>query len=272
MHPISSRVLSGWDQSKEGEVEGRSSAWSVKALVIATTLAATLVSPAADAAVTALAPHSTVAGKSIGEWSAAWWQWAFSRGPVDNPFTDGTQAAADNGQAGPVYFLAGTAGGTATRSFNVPADKYLLVPLINAECSDLEGNGTTDQKLRDCANGLIGPVDGLTANGIVFSGSAFDYRESSPGTFSFTAVPGNALFVAPGTASMAVADGYYMMLAPVGPGPQTIEYGGMVSGGKVPPVFETLVTLNLNGVPEPGALILAAAGLLGLAATRRRRA
>ncbi len=58
---------------------------SVRALAIAPTLAATPVSPAADAAVTALAPHSLVAGKTVGEWTAAWWQWAFSLGTANNP-------------------------------------------------------------------------------------------------------------------------------------------------------------------------------------------
>ena len=59
-----------------------------------------------------------------------------------------------------------------------------------------------------------------------------------------------------------------MMLAPVGLGRQTIECGGEVSAFD----FETLVTLNLNGPPEPGSLVLAAAGLLGLASMKRRRA
>src|SRR5688572_14977685 len=42
---------------------------------------------------------------------------------------------------GHVVFLAGTSGGTTTRSCTIPAGKSILVPLINVECSQAEGNG-----------------------------------------------------------------------------------------------------------------------------------
>ncbi len=253
----------------------KSNARSARALAIATTVAATLiVSPAAEAAVTALPPHSAdVAGKSIGEWTNAWWQWAFSLGAINNPFKEDSQAAADNGQAGPVFFLAGTAGGTVRRNFNVPADKYLLVPLLNYECSSLEGNGTTEPALRTCANYGIDLVDSLTATGIANVSNTFSslstFREETPlgTTFSFDVVPGNAFGVPPGKANDAVADGYWLMLAPVGIGQETIRisYGGGLSEFD----FSTLVELN---VPEPASLALVAAGLICLAGMRRRAA
>jgi hypothetical protein len=67
LHPISGRVLGGWDQSRETEMERRSSPRSLKALAIATAVAATPVSPAADAAVAVadLAPDSTPATKML---------------------------------------------------------------------------------------------------------------------------------------------------------------------------------------------------------------
>jgi len=45
----------------------------------------------------------------------------------------------------------GTVVGVANRNCPVPAGTALFFPIINTECSMLEGNGTTDAELRECA-------------------------------------------------------------------------------------------------------------------------
>ncbi len=101
----------------------------------------------------------TYLGLSYGEWSAKGWQWALSL-PVDrHPLFD--TADCSTGQSGRVWFLGGTflAGeispgvilGQATRNCTVPSRRALFFPIVNAECSTLEGNGTTDAELRACA-------------------------------------------------------------------------------------------------------------------------
>src|SRR2546426_5108244 len=102
--------------------------------------------------------NSTPYGKTYGQWSAEHWKWTFSL-PVDHhPLTDTADCSA--GQSGPVWFLGGTfvstteggvTIGRATRDCSVPAGKALFFPIINTECSTLEGNGTTDAELRSCA-------------------------------------------------------------------------------------------------------------------------
>src|SRR5690349_10924639 len=72
---------------------------------------------------------STVAGKTIGQWTADWWNWT---GSVNgNVFADTTGALATQNQSGPVFFIAGTQGTSVTRSFDVPGDKFVLFPLVN---------------------------------------------------------------------------------------------------------------------------------------------
>lgn len=58
--------------------------------------------------------QSTVAGKTIGEWSADWWNWANSISP--NIFNDATGAQANENQSGPVFFVAGTSSGSRATS------------------------------------------------------------------------------------------------------------------------------------------------------------
>lgn len=161
-----------------------------------------------------LAPDAKLAGLTYGEWGERWWQWAFSL--HHNDFSDCTE----NQTFSPVWFLAGTTGGSATRSCTVPAGKNIMFPIINAEQSVVEGEstntgnldgsscpvrnvngklitGTNYKALSSCAKALIqfafhrnstleADIDGKTLKELG------DYRAPSPRPlFTFTAVDGN---------------------------------------------------------------------------------
>ena len=52
-----------------------------------------------------------VDGRFYSQWTTAWWQWATAFAPDENPILDPDGTFADQGQSGPMYFLAGTFGG-----------------------------------------------------------------------------------------------------------------------------------------------------------------
>lgn len=186
-----------------------------------------------------LPPNADVLGKSYGDWGAEWWKWALSIPFAVNPMNDQTGANAAQGQSGPVWFLAGTfcpgSGpcdvATATRNCTVPAGKLIFFPILNAECSTFEGNGTTYEDLLACArgagdiaSGMVCEVDGVSL------GNLDAYRATS-GLFTVGPLPDGNIWGAPvGTTSAAVQDGYYIMLAPPSAGPHTIHFAGAFDG------------------------------------------
>ena len=208
-------------------------------LLAAVLLLGTVPSPpaalaAADPGV--LPPQSSAFGKSLGAWSAAWWQWAFAIPTGQNPLLDDSGANCGVGQAGKVWFLGGTFAltenpsthdvvGTASRTCSIPNGTAVLIPIINAECSTIEGNGTTEAELRACARGFMDGVTVLTADvdGRSVSNPR-QYRATSP-LFSFT-LPSDNLLGKPAGTSPSVSDGFYLLLAPPSVGAHSIHVHG----------------------------------------------
>ncbi len=196
-----------------------------------------------------LPPNSHAFGMTYNEWSAKWWQWAVNIPASNSPITDTTGANCAVNQSGKVWFLAGTATSTAggpgvTRTCTVPSGKAILFPIINGECSQIEGNGTTQAQLSACAKSLIDPVTTVTAtvDGVDLQNLTppnSPYRVQSP-LFTFTSVLGNP-FGIPAGQSPSVADGYWILLAPLSTGQHTIHFLG-----SIPTVFTTEVTYNLT--------------------------
>ncbi len=182
-------------------------------------------------------PGSTSYGHSYGEWTEIWWQWALSIPAANNPVLDSTGEFAGVGQSGPVWFLGSTFGGSERRTFTMPANKAVFLPVyqwifgacvgdcrpsnpgVKCDVAALQASAaaaTTSVKEMEVS------IDGKTVNQIR------DYRAFSPGSFSITLPDGNVpeLFGLPtpaGTYKPQVADGYWLMLTPLDAGKHVIN-------------------------------------------------
>ena len=179
-------------------------------------------------------PGAIVAGQSIAAWTTNWWRWAAALAPPGDPFSDTTGQFANVNQSGPVFFLAGSPAGSTSRHFRIPGNTYILVPLRVGEWSQLElGFDQTAAQIRQAAQQQANQIDSLhaTLDGVPISQTTlFTHRETSP-DFNFDAVANNQVAInGVGNSGIAVADGYFLMLAPLAPGTHTLNYGGGITG------------------------------------------
>ena len=131
-----------------------------------------------------------------------------------------------------VVFLAGTAAGdTVARSCTIPANKSILVPLINVECSEAEDNGSTFRELKACTSGFVSDftdliliVDGVRVRHLT------EFRVQSR-LFRFTAVEGNPFGIDPALRTPSVSDGYWAQIGPFREGTHLVSFGGSYPPG-----------------------------------------
>lgn len=188
-----------------------------------------------------LTPDSVIYGRTYGDWSAAWQQWALSVPVANHPLFDNGDCSV--GQSGPVWFLGGkfcslnnpNCGTTnVVRSCKVPAGKALYVAVINSEWSVLEMNDPKAQ-IADMRSLAASAIDGATNVVMEFDGvkiprlkNAFRVQSTA---FPFT-MPDDNLFSAVGEGPYpggsyfpGIDDGVYVMLTPR-PGPHTLHFHG----------------------------------------------
>lgn len=176
----------------------------------------------------AVPPDQPVADISQADWSKAWWQWAGSFDFADSPVADRTGRNCHLKQRGPVWFLAGTYGTARTiRTCKVPRDKYLFFPLINyvvmpngerARCETCCASFMqTAKAITDPASYLILELDGRRVEGLA------RYRQATAECFDMGALARPHHRVYP-----SAANGYYVMLRPLGPGKHVLNFGGVL--------------------------------------------
>jgi hypothetical protein len=189
---------------------------------------------------------SVAYGRTYGEWSAAWWQWALSLPVASHPLFDNGDCS--TGQSGPVWFLGGKFCQTGTkcdasaakRSCSLPAGKALFFPVVNTEDSTLEEStlpgGNPNATIVDLRKFAESSIDGtadlrVEIDGVPVPNLKNRFRVQSS-AFGFT-LPDDNLFkaVEPGTYPQgtyfaAADDGVYVMLAPLPAGPHVLRFHG----------------------------------------------
>ena len=196
--------------------------------------------------------HATVRGLNIGEWSAAWWQWAVSFPVGHSPLNDDTSGELGRlGDVGRVFFLAGPAvntGSVVHRTIDVPTGKPVLFPTLNAEFSTAETGFTTFADLEAVNKSVLPLFQDMHASidGTSFSNEQIVGHEEVSPLFQLNLPDNNVLGVPPlasrPTGGNSVADGFWFMAKPLSPGIHTINYGGTISGFGD---FESSYTLNV---------------------------
>jgi len=194
--------------------------------------------------------------QNYGQLGASWWRWAMAIPASQNPILDQTGANCANGQNGGVWFLAGTTGGSVTRSCTIPSRKAIFFPMVNANndypCPDPNFQPAPGQSLKDfLTEGVVALIDLTTELEADLDGinipNLFSYRGTSnmysfAGDTSLTAVFDPCIT---GSQQKAVSDGYWLLLAPLSRGPHTLHFGGKLTfpDGST---FSTDTTYNLT--------------------------
>jgi len=212
-------------------------------------------------------PGSKTLGLTYGEWSARWWEWAFSIPKSVHPLA-AANASCSEMQTGGVWFLGGKftgSSGYAIRNCMVPGGTYLFFPIANwvADDTEVDANGaltwdsfTTDY-LRSAIKSVLETsvisvsctVDGNKIEGLD-SIKTTPYRVQSP-VFSYslpatttsrdnllgldltrwTPTPPSLPSTYTGTVPWVVADGAFLMLSPLSSGFHTIHFAASFTTG-----------------------------------------
>jgi hypothetical protein len=225
-----------------------------------------LLAVAASSSATDVIPPSALPyGLSYAEWSAKWWQWALG---LNANYVETAQNLVGNpnicgGTASPVRFLPGAGflpepGGVAiaTNKVYLDAKTPLFFPILaawddNSGCPTFTSLTAAELADANAANWSAVSETTCTIDGVAVAGlsnpatteylavsAPFSYTTATTdnvlaGFFGESCIPGDM------TIYPAVAEGVYLMIAPLAPGKHTIQTIGEVGS---PP----FVTLNIT--------------------------
>ena len=197
-------------------------------LAVAITVAPFASAARADELVLSTADVQARTGKSIADWGAQWWQWAFNNPDV---LVDKTGTSGPLGDVtANVFFIEASGGHPVNLKYVVPAGKYLLVPVMTYIWTFFDPCAEPV-----CAahivndNVLAGVTDVyMTVDGVPIADLTSHLVTVSGGTVPFQVDAGPIGPDGYGGILDAYQGGYWVMLSALSPGVHRISFGATV--------------------------------------------
>ena len=169
-------------------------------------------------------------GASYAEWGARQQQWLQSFPIAVSPASDTTGERCGYGQSGPVFFLATLEVATVSqvRDCSIPAGVALFVPLFSVHCSTVEAPpyvdarmhvvGRDETELRAACQAVLDEVP-LTLEAALDGQAIPNLERYRMQSAVFPLIfPAANYYEVPAGPALTVADGYWLLLAPLAPG------------------------------------------------------
>lgn len=170
-----------------------------------------------------LPPLLMVGDTSQSQYAVRWWQWQKSVPGPASPYSDMTGLRCDYNQHGDVWFLASAPNGQLVdRYCNVPAGKYLFVPLFSQLAAPNFENEYDCAAVKDAVavdwprmSELTLEIDGESV------GSLAPFRQKSKSCFDL--LGGVARDRLPPKIFPSATEGYWVMIRPLEPGEHKLK-------------------------------------------------
>ncbi|MFO7566315.1 MAG: hypothetical protein R6X02_26970 [Enhygromyxa sp.] len=177
-----------------------------------------------------------------------WWQWSLAFAVDENPILDPDGRFCELGQDHEVWYLAGTFGGSVTRSCTVPADAPLFFPLLNWIYLASPGEKINHRQMLDALDPGVEQTCALhlLVDGQPIVDDLFSLRLTTKQGFDVELPANNLAGRDPGVYGPAAADGFYALLEPLEPGEHLVEFGGAVCDEQGAILFESSATYMLT--------------------------
>lgn len=170
-----------------------------------------------------LPPQARPHGRSLTDLATAYMSWALSTPPDDNPFIN---PRCEQSSIDPhIWFVPASLGGEVQIVCNIPQGSFLVVLAGGIECSEAEGDGSTEAELLACVETFFADLTRIEAT---LDGTPVVLGEYVVTTL-FDVIPADSVFGPDPTPSMT--KGYFFVSSPLSRGTHALRTFGEFSDG-----------------------------------------